>query len=310
MDKKEEMLQGGTSAAGAKKKGSMAKGYLFLVLFAFFVAWQTPFVTILQNHGVPAIGTVTMTFVVAAVLINLINLAGGRFRRVYAEGKSHMKILLPMGALNFVGSIGLFSSVRTLDAGVAVALLYLSPVVICIFYFVTKLRPVSRHQWVAVAVCVTGCALAVNVFEAAKGGLSVQGVLFGLLAATCMGGYVMCNDLVPAGMDKWTVITFVLDIAACLSVIVFPGMFEQFAGLHLIDIGIFIYVAGVTKIVCLHLMLAGTKIVGAARSAVVQSMEIPFTLLLAFLTLHQMLGPVELLGTGLVVLSVILMQRQ
>ena len=65
-----------------------------------------------------------------------------------------------------------------------------------------------------------------------------------------------------------------------------------------------------TKIVCLHLMLAGTKIVGAARSAVVQSMEIPFTLLLAFVTLHQMLGPVELLGTGLVVLSVILMQRQ
>ena len=62
-------------AAGAKRNTGMAKGYLFLILFAFFVAWQTPFVTILQNHGVPAIGTVTMTFVVAAVLINLIAFA-------------------------------------------------------------------------------------------------------------------------------------------------------------------------------------------------------------------------------------------
>jgi drug/metabolite transporter (DMT)-like permease len=305
------MPAGSGAATGAKKNSGMAKGYLFLVLFAFFVAWQTPFVTILQNHGVPAVGTVTMTFVVAAVLINLIDLVTGRIKTVYREGRQHLKALLLMGVLNFMGSIGLFSSVRTLDAGVAVALLYLSPVVICLFYFVTRLRPVSRHQWIAVAVCVTGCALAVNVFQVAKGGLSVQGVLFGILAATCMGGYVMCNDLlVPKDMDKWTAITFVLDVAACLSIVVYPGMFEQFTGLSLLDIGIFIYVAGVTKIVCLHLMLAGTKIVGAARSAVVQSMEIPFTLLLAFVTLHQMLGPVELLGTGLVVLSVILMQRQ
>ena len=73
-------------AAGAKRNTGMAKGYLFLVLFAFFVAWQTPFVTILQNHGVPAIGTVTMTFVVAAVLINLIDLVTGRIKTVYREG--------------------------------------------------------------------------------------------------------------------------------------------------------------------------------------------------------------------------------
>ena len=287
------------------------KGYLLLVLFAFFVAWQTPFVTILQNHGVPAIGTVTMTFVVAAVLINLVDLFTGKIRIVYREGRQHLKILLLMGVLNFVGSIGLFSSVRTLDAGVAVALLYLSPVVICLFYFVTKIRPVSHTQWVAVFVCILGCALAVNVFQVAKEGLSVQGILFGILAAVSMGSYVMCNDLlVPPGMDKWTVITFVLNTAACLSIVVYPGMFGQFVKLTPVDIGIFIYVAGVTKILCLHLMLAGTKIVGAARSAVVQSLEIPFALLLAFFTLHQVLGPVELLGTGLVVLSVVLMQRQ
>ena len=47
------------------------KGYLLLVLFAFFVSWQTPFVTLLQNHGVPQIGTVTMLFVSAAVVVNL-----------------------------------------------------------------------------------------------------------------------------------------------------------------------------------------------------------------------------------------------
>lgn len=294
-----------------KKQTKQWQGYLILVLFAFFVAWQTPFVTMLQNHGVPAIGTVTMSFVIAAGIINVIDLVTGRLKKVYAEGRRHIKVLLLMGVLNFTGSIGLFTSVRTLDAGVAVALLYLSPVFICLFFFATKIRPVTRNNWIAIAVCVLGCACAVNVFQAATEGLSVSGILFGLLAAMCMGGYTTCNDLlVPPGMDKWTVITFVLDIAACLSIVAFPGMFAQFAELAPVDIGIFLYVAGVTKILCLHLMLAGTKIVGAAKSAVVQSMEIPFTLMVAFITLHQVLEPIELFGAGLVVLSVILMQRK
>ena len=161
------------------------------------------------------------------------------------------------------------------------------------------------------AVCVIGCACAVNVFQAMKTGFSLAGVLYGIMAAAFMGGYIICNDLlVPKDMDKWTAITFVIDTAAVLSVIVYPAMFREFAALAPIDIGIFVYVAGVTKIVCLHLMLAGTKIVGAARSAVVQSMEIPFALMVTFITLHQVLGPVELFGVGLVVLSVILMQKQ
>ena len=41
-----------------------------------------------------------------------------------------------------------------------------------------------------------------------------------------------------------------------------------------------------------------------------QSMEIPFALMVAFITLHQVLGPVELIGVGLVILSVVLMQKQ
>ena len=287
------------------------KGYLLLVLFAFFVSWQTPFVTLLQNHGVPQIGTVTMLFVSAAVVVNLVDLFTGRIGRVYREGRQHLKVLIPMGLLNFLGSIGLFFSVHTLDAGVAVALLYMSPVFVCLFLFVTKIRLVARMQWIAIAVCVLGCACAVNVFQTAPEDLSVRGILFALMAAVLLGGYTMCNDLlVPPGMDKWTVITFVLDVAAVLSIFAFPGMFAQFAALEIVDIGIFVYLACFTKILCLHLMLAGTKIVGAARSAVVQSMEIPFTLLVAFITLHQMLAPVQFLGVGLVILSVVLMQKE
>ena len=295
----------------SRKETRQWKGILMLVLFAFFVAWQTPFARILQNHGVPQIGTVTMLFVLAAVLINAADLVTGQAARIYRDGVRHLKVLVPAAVLNFVGSIGLFFSVHTLNVGVAVVLLYLSPVLICIFFLLTKIRPVPHIQRVAAGICIFGCLCAVNVFQTPLAELSVTGILFALLAAASLGGYTLSLDLlVPPELDRQVVVTFVLDIAAVLSILVYPGMFAEFAHLTLPDIGIFLYLAVVTKLLCLYLLLAGTKIVGAARSAVIQSLEIPFSLLVAYLTLHQLLSPVQFIGVGLVFLAVILMQKK
>lgn len=295
----------------AEKTASLGKGNLLIVLFAFFVAWQTPFARILQDHGVPQIGTVTMLFVIAAVFVNVVDLVRGKTAAIYREGRRHLKVLVLMSILNFTGSIGLFFSVRTLDIGVAVALLYLSPVFICLFFLITKIRPVPVIQRIAVFICVFGCLCAVNVFQKDPEDLALAGILLAVLAAAALGGYTLCNELlVPEEMDPWTVITIVLDIAAVLSILVFPGMFAEFAKLSLVDLGIFVYLAGVTKILCLHLLLAGTKIVGAQRSAVLQSLEIPFSLLVAYITLHQLLAPVQFIGAALVFLSVVLMQKK
>lgn len=293
-----------------KKEAPQWKGYLLLILAAFLVAWQTPFVTILQHRGVPAIGTVTMLFVVADVLINLVDVFAGKIGAVYKEGLRHLKVLVPLGIFNFFMSFGLFYSLKTLDAGMAAVLIYLAPVFVGLFFLVTKIRPVSGWQRVAIGICILGCMGAENVFLLDFGQLPMIGILFGALSGASLGAYTLYNDLlVPQEMDQLTVITFVLNTGALLSIFVYPGMFVQFLALHLADVAIFVYLAGVTKISCLLLILAGTRRIGAARSSVVQSMEIPFTLVVAFITLHQMMSIPQLIGAGLVIVSVALMQK-
>lgn len=294
----------------AEQKNKQWKGFLLLIIASFLVAWQTPFVTILQQRGTPAVGTVAMLFVVSAVLINLIDLALGKAGKVYRESARHMKVLLPLGISNFLMSVGLFFSVQTLDAGMAVVLLYLSPVFVAVFFLVTKMRPVSGWQRVAIVLCLLGCMLVENVFRLDFRSLSITGILFGVLSGASYGTYTLLNDLfVPREMDQWTVITITLDIGAVLSLFMYPGMFAQFAALDVVDIALFVYLAGVTKIACLLLMLAGTRSIGAAKAAVVESMELPFTLLVALVTLHQVMSPMQLLGVLLVIVSVALMQK-
>lgn len=289
----------------------MWHGDAMILLVAFLAAWQTPFARLLQDRGTSPIGSVTMLFVVSAVLNNAVILCNGRFKTVYTEGRQHFKVLALMGLFNFAESFGLFFSAHTLDAGVSIVLLYMAPVFISLFYLVTKIRPVPVPQRFAIVVCIFGCLLTVDVFRNSLSSLSISGIMWGLLGAVCFGGYTVCNDLAaPQGMDKWTAITIVMDVAAVLSVFAYPGMFREFACLQLADIGIFLYLAGVTKIINLLLVFAGIKIIGATRASVVQATEIPFTQLVAFITLRQLLEPVQFIGIGLVVFAVMLMQKK
>ena len=112
-------------------------GYLILIVGAFLVAWQTPLARILQDRGIPALGTVTMLFFVAAVLLNLIEIVSGKAGQVYGEARGHIGALLLMGGFAFFLALGLFFSVKTLDAGMAAVLLYLSPSFVCLFFLVT-----------------------------------------------------------------------------------------------------------------------------------------------------------------------------
>ena len=285
-------------------------GYLILIVGAFLVAWQTPLARILQDRGIPALGTVTMLFFVAAVLLNLIEIVSGKAGQVYGEARGHIGALLLMGGFAFFLALGLFFSVKTLDAGMAAVLLYLSPSFVCLFFLVTKIKPVAPVHLAAVAICLAGCALTLDVIHISLENLSVQGILFGVLAGACMAAYSLAGELLlPARVSRWTVTTIAVDVGAVLGAIVDPGMFVRFLHLGIAEVLVFLYLALVTKVIGLQVLSRGSQLIGPERATVVMSLEIPFTVVIAFFVLQQTMVPSQLVGIVLVVLSVILLRK-
>lgn len=285
-------------------------GYFFLILGAFLVSWQTPLAKIMQEHGVPAIGTVTMMYVAAAVLFNLMHVCTGKVREVYRPCKGHLPVLIMMGCTTFLVNIGLFFAVRTLNAAVVSVLLYLAPAFVCLFFLITGIRPVSFMNKLAILVCILGSMCALDVFHTPVSELSGQGILFGVLAGAGLAGYTILADVyVPEQISRISVVTITVNTGAVLGTLVDPGLYARFLTIGWTDILILFALAYVTKILYLQFLVRATKTIGAERASVVMSMEVPFTLMVAFFTLHQTMLPIQLAGVGLVILSVVLLRR-
>lgn len=295
----------------ALQTGGKWQGYAAIVAAAFLLSWQSPCAKLLMANGVQSFDTVTMLFVVAVVLAHLIALVRGRLPEVYRKGRRHWKVVLPIGITNFGISAGMFLAARTLSAGVISVVLYLAPALICIFFMITKIRPIGTVHKVAVVVSFVGCVLALNVIGAPLGEFSVVGLLFALIGGGSYAAYIaLCDLTVPPDLDKLSLVTTGLLVSTVLSVVANPTMFLRFADLALMDWGLFFYLALMTKFVALFMIVKGTQAIGSEKSSVVLSMEVPFTLLVAFVVLGETMRPIQLVGTAFVVGAAILLQQQ
>ena len=296
---------------GKQVSRSTGKGILIALLCSFFFSWQSPITKLLMREHVSSIDCVTMLFLFGAVLVNLITLASPRRKEVYRDCIRCSKALVPMALMNFFVSVGIFYALRTLSAGVVSVLLYMSPAYVCIFFMITKIKPVSRLNKVAVLLSIGGCCLALNVFNTPLAELSVSGILFGLLACVAFGSYQLVADLkLPGDLQQLSIITVGLTVGGIVGSIINPSMYIRLPQLSPLALGLFLLSVVMTKIVPLLLEVRAISIIGSERASVILSMEVPWTLLLAYFTLGETMLPSQLAGVGLVVLSVILLQKK
>lgn len=287
----------------------MIWGCLLTAIAAFCYSWQSPITKLLLAEGVRALDVVTGLSFCAAVLIDGYMLATGKARTVVRETKANLPVVLLQGVAKFGINFGLFLGLRTMPAGVLTVVYYTAPAFVCLFFMVTKIKPVSAVNKAAVCITICGCLLALDVFGTPLGDLSVPGILLGILAAVSCGTFTVLTDLKGRGMSLDTITAGALTVNALLAAAINPGMFLRIPSFTLTVIGLFICQALVTKILSIVTETNGVMRIGSEKATVVLALEVPFTLLIAFFTLGETMTPVQLTGVALVIGSVLLLQR-
>jgi drug/metabolite transporter (DMT)-like permease len=174
---------------------------------------------------------------------------------------------------------------------------------------ITKIKPVSRVNIIAVIVTITGCLLALDIFQTPLEELSVPGIFLGILAAVSCGTFTVVTDLKGREMSFPAIIAGALTVNALLAAVINPGMFLRIPSFTLTIAVLFLSQALVTKILSIVTETRGVMRIGSEKATVVLALEVPFTLLIAFFTLGETMTPVQLAGVGLVIGSVLLLQR-
>ena len=199
-------------------------------------------------------------------------------------------------------------AVGMIGPSVTTVLLYTYPAIVSIIGWLFLREKLPPRRIAAVALTFVGCALAAGVLS--QGGhLAPLGILLGLGAGL---GYAVFNVLsfrTMARTSRLTVMAYVFAMSAgemALAALA-SGTFSSVARWQPSAWGVLALMVAVPTFTAITLYLGGVRRMGAARAAVVSTLELPFAVVFAAIAFPaERLHPVQLLGAVVVLGGVVL----
>jgi len=283
-------------------------GYFYAILASIFFASIAIFGKLVINGGLGPVKLMVWQYIFTGSTL-LIYLLVTKPKSLVLTRKQLIRVML-QGVIGSAGTNFFFyAALQYLNAGICSLLLFTNPLFVVLFFVLTGIKKIKPSNWIALAMAMIGSLFVLNVFEAARGGISPIGVGLGLLSGVCYGFYNVFADLKLRDLDP-NVINFyssVFGIITALTVGIFTGVSNyvlplEFAGLIF---GISV-IAGILPILFIYKAIST---IGSEKVTVVATVELPITLMLAFLVLGEKMSILQIGGVFLVIGATFLLQR-
>jgi drug/metabolite transporter (DMT)-like permease len=225
--------------------------------------------------------------------------------------------------LGFCGVAGsnyfYYLSIQKTSVATAIILQYLAPVFVLLYMLVRRLQPASIQRLSGVSLAVVGSILAIGVvgwkfdfpFIGMRTGdvrFNTLGVVAGLLAAVCFAFSNVFGHHLVAATDRWRVMVYAMMGAAVGWLIVNPPwkiIAAHYTGPQWTFLLIF---AIASMLIPYSLYFSGLQYLDATRAIVTSCLEPVFAILIAALTLGELLGPMQILGIIVTLAATVLIQ--
>jgi drug/metabolite transporter (DMT)-like permease len=207
--------------------------------------------------------------------------------------------LWAIGSVFVVNSIAYFMALEALPASVNALLLYSYPVIVALLAALAGIEALTWRSLVAALAAFAGCAMTAGGLDLAAS-LPARGVAWALVAAAVYAGFVVLSSRFASDVPARVMALHLLQISALLCsllALMGPGLRVPRDSWAIASI---VAMAVVSTIVSMIAFLAGMAIIGPSRAAVLSSLEVVVTLVLAFLLLGERLSPPQWAGAALI----------
>lgn len=220
-----------------------------------------------------------------------------------------------LGRLLLLGILGVAASnylyylaIQRTNVATAIILQYTAPVWVLLYTFVRGVQKLTLQRVVAVALALAGIALVIGIFNSGGFRLDATGVIAALLAALSFAFYNVGGHTLLSRYDRWLVLLYTVLSASLFWLFVNPPW--KIAAGHY-SAGTWIFLGGFSLVSVLGpfaFYFAGLQHLEPTRAIVVSCLEPVFSILLAALTLGELLRPMQALGIILVLVAIIVVQ--
>jgi drug/metabolite transporter (DMT)-like permease len=219
--------------------------------------------------------------------------------------RNQLAVLLALGGLVYTAqSLTYFVALRSLPASLVVLIAYIYPSLVVVAGWIFLRRSVSRWHWVALAASFAGVALLV-------GGTRFElswALVLAIASPAIYTGYILIGERVMSSVPAVAASAVIMSGAA-LAFCLLASLNHELglprnANGWAVSVGIALF----PTMLAISLFMAGLPRVGAARAALLSTVEPVITVLLAVVILGDRLSAVQVIGGALVILAVIIVQ--
>src|SRR5215210_4645234 len=254
------------------------------------------------------VGTLlAVRFALAAVMFWGLVVAGGELRRLRKLARRDVLIALGLGAFGYAAQAGcFFAALDRIDASLLSLLLYTYPSMVAVAAILLRRERADGRRFTALALASGGLMLVLA--NAKAGTLDPVGAVLALAAAMVYTTYILTSQGI-AGRISPTVLSALVCTGATATLTAGTALIGdlQPGAVTATGWGWLLSLAVVSTVVAVSLFFAGLKRVGPRSAAILSTAEPVVTVILAFLVFGEVLGPLQLLGGGLVIVAVLVL---
>ena len=280
---------------------SQKKGYLYACLAAFFFAFIAIIGKSILRDGVGPFQLLTMQYSFSILIL---------FVFIFITNRTDLKtnwleirLFMLQGILGSAfTSLLFYMALQTINAGMASLLLFINPVYITLFFSISGIRKIKSHNWLALAFAVIGSILVLNLFQKGQNQIALQGLIFGGLSGLCYAFYNVFADLKLKNIspNKINMYSSLFGLVFTIMIALITGQSLEFASDHVFSIFSLSILSGILPILFIYKAL---QLIGSEKVSVIASLELPITLILAYLVLNEHMQWIQIIGVLMVIVA-------
>lgn len=282
-------------------------GYLYLLIGSTLWGISSVVAKALFNVGLPPAELILVRLSLATFILFVVLLAYDR-KRLTIDLKD-LPYFLVLGGIGVTGmQFFYYYTISKIHVGPAILLQYLQPIWVSLFAFLFQKEPPSREKILALVMAVAGCYLVVGGYQFDLLRFNRVGILSGLIASFFFTFYALYGEKGLKTYDPWTLLLYGFGISAlCYLVFISPAKILKDG--HSFKVWIaFLYIAIFSTLIPFGFYFKGIERIRATRASIVSTWEPVVAGIAAYLTLGEVLQPLQMVGGVGVIAAVILLQ--
>jgi len=280
----------------------LKKGYIYSILSAILFGSAGLFVKLAFVGGIDSISLLTLQYMIAVPLMFILMYIFNKASFVIT--KTQLFRLAVLGAVgNTFMTVLYYISFEYLPIPMVAILLYTYPLMVFIYSTLFKKHSLSYKKLFAVLLAFFGCLLTLDILTG-NFKYSLKGVVFALLCAMFYAFMNIYSEEKLEGLEPLAINAYSTFFSLiCLMTYKFPiFVFKGEVSLRLL--GYTAILALFCEIIPLTLLYAAIKRIGSLKVSIIGNLEIPTAMLVSFFILHEQIGYMQIIGTGLVVYAI------